>query len=240
MKIALIGYGKMGKTIEEVAISKGHIISCRLDSSDFDPSELANSDVAIEFTQPDAAVSNILKCYEANVPIIVGTTGWYDKYEVLSKKAREENKALFTATNFSIGVNILFHLNEKLAGIMNNFSEYKVHMDETHHLQKKDHPSGTAVTLAEGIINSLNRKKKYIGLLDGQEAEISAFDLQIISKRQPDIPGYHKVTYESEIDEITISHNAKNRQGFAQGAVLAAEWIKGKTGVFGMNDLLNF
>lgn len=230
----------MGKTIEEVAISKGHIISCRLDSSDFDPSELANSDVAIEFTQPDAAVSNILKCYEANVPIIVGTTGWYDKYEVLSKKAREENKALFTATNFSIGVNILFHLNEKLAGIMNNFSEYKVHMDETHHLQKKDHPSGTAVTLAEGIINSLNRKKKYIGLLDGQEAEISAFDLQIISKRQPDIPGYHKVTYESEIDEITISHNAKNRQGFAQGAVLAAEWIKGKTGVFGMNDLLNF
>ena len=240
MKIALIGYGKMGKTIEQLATSKGHTISCIIDSADFDASELKGSDVAIEFTQPDAAISNIEKCFEANVPVVVGTTGWYDSYDRLANQATQQNHTLFTATNFSVGVNILFHLNKKLGAIMNNFPEYAVKMDETHHLQKKDHPSGTAVTLAEGIIDSLDRKKKYIGLLDGQEADLSAFDLQITSKRAPDVPGFHQVTYESDIDEITISHNAKNRQGFAQGAVLAAEWVADKKGVFGMNDLLNF
>jgi 4-hydroxy-tetrahydrodipicolinate reductase len=230
----------MGKTIEQLAVSKGHTITCVIDSSDFNPVQLKGSDVAIEFTQPDSAVSNIEKCFEANVPIVVGTTGWYDEFDRLSQLAKDTNQALFTATNFSIGVNILFHMNKKLGAVMNNFPEYKVKMDETHHLQKKDHPSGTAVTLAEGIIDSLDRKKKYIGLLDEQDAELSTFDLQIVSKRAPNVPGFHQVTYESEIDEIIISHNAKNRQGFAQGAVLAAEWVSEKKGVFGMNDLLNF
>ena len=240
MKIALIGYGKMGKTIEKVAVERGHTIVAAIDTSDFDPSEIKDADVAIEFTQPDAAAGNIKKCFDANVPVVVGTTSWYDSYDELSVIAKSNGKGLFTATNFSIGVNILFHLNSKLASIMNDFPEYEVQMDETHHLQKLDHPSGTAATLAEGIINSLDRKNKYIGLLEGQTKDGSAFDLQIISTREPDVPGFHKVTYESDIDEIVISHNAKNRLGFAQGAVRAAEWMKNKTGVFGMNDLLNF
>lgn len=230
----------MGKTIETVAKQRGHSISAIIDSPDFDVAELAGSDVAIEFSQPTAAEANILKCFEANVPVVVGTTGWYDAYNHICNKATECNGGLFTATNFSVGVNILFFMNQKLAKIMNGFAEYAVQMDETHHLQKLDHPSGTAVTLAEGIINSLDRKKKYIGLLEGQEANITPFDLQIVSKREPDVPGFHQITYESEIDTITLSHNAKNRMGFAQGAVLAAEWMKDKKGVFGMTDMLNF
>lgn len=240
MNIAIIGYGKMGKTIEKLAQDRGHTISAKIDSPDFDKNELVGADVAIEFTQPDAAYSNILKCFEAKVPVVVGTTGWYEEYEELSSQAVQTGNALFTATNFSIGVNILFHMNKKLASIMNGFSEYDVRMDETHHLQKIDHPSGTASTLAGDIVNLLDRKKKYIGLLEEQEMESSSFDLQILCKREPQVPGFHKVTYESDIDEITLSHNAKNRIGFAQGAVIAAEWLKGKTGVFTMNDLLNF
>ena len=240
MNIALIGYGKMGKTIEKVAIERGHTIAAILDSSDFNINELDKSDVAIEFTQPDAAVSNIHKCFEANTPIIVGTTGWYEHYSKLADFALEHNKGLFTATNFSIGVNILFHMNERLAKIMNGFSEYEVSMTETHHLQKLDHPSGTAVTLAEGIIDSIDRKNKYVGLLEGEKAELTSFDLQILSKRAPDVAGFHQVTYESPIDEITLIHNAKSRLGFAQGAVLAAEWMQGKKGVYTMKELLNF
>ncbi|MGB1038255.1 MAG: 4-hydroxy-tetrahydrodipicolinate reductase [Bacteroidia bacterium] len=240
MKIAIIGYGKMGKTIEKVAIERGHEIVATIDSGDFSVEDIQNADVAIEFTQPDVAFSNIKKCFEANVPVVVGTTAWYDDYEAAARVAREQKKCLFTATNFSVGVNILNHMNEKLGAIMNGFSEYEVRMDETHHMEKKDHPSGTAVTLAEGIINSLDRKKKYIGLLEGQKAETTPFDLQIVSKREPNVPGFHQVTYESDIDEIVISHNAKNRLGFARGAVLAAEWSADKQGVFGMKDLLNF
>lgn len=240
MNIALIGYGKMGKTIEKVAIERGHTISAVIDSPDFDIKALSESQVAIEFTQPDAAVGNIIKCFDANVPIVVGTTGWYEHYTRISELALEQHKGLFTATNFSIGVNILFHLNEKLAHIMNGFTEYQVSMTETHHLQKLDHPSGTAVTLADGIVKAIDRKKKYVGLLEGQKEDLSPFDLQIVSKRAPDVPGYHQVTYESDIDEIIISHNAKNRLGFAQGAVLAAEWMQAKKGVYTMKELLNF
>tara|TARA_B110000259_G_scaffold38716_1_gene44189 strand:+ start:1256 stop:1978 length:723 start_codon:yes stop_codon:yes gene_type:complete len=239
MKLAIIGYGKMGKTIENVAKERGHTIDAIIDA-DFTAEEIAHCDVAIEFSRPDAAVANISKCIEAKVPVVVGTTGWYADYESLATKAMKENGGLFTATNFSVGVNILFHLNEKLAKIMNGFPQYQVQMDETHHLQKLDHPSGTAVTLAEGIINSLDRKKKYVGLLEGQDADITPFDLQIVSKREPEVPGFHQISYDSDIDTITISHNAKNRLGFAQGAVLAAEWMKDKKGVFGMQDLLNF
>lgn len=240
MNIALIGYGKMGKTIENVAQKKGHEVVARIDTSNFTTADIAKADVAIEFTQPDAAYANILKCYEANVPVVVGTTGWYEHYDELYAKAQSEGKALFTATNFSIGVNILFHVNEQLARIMNGFEQYNVKMTETHHLQKKDHPSGTAVTLAEGILSGLDRKNKFIGHLEGQKATNSPFDLQIESKRREDVPGYHAIHYESDIDEISISHNAKNRLGFAQGSVLAAEWLIGKKGAFGMKDLLNF
>ena len=240
MNIAIIGYGKMGKTIEKIAIERGHTITARIGSGDFDESEIANANVAIEFTQPDAAYTNILKCFNTDVPVVVGTTGWYDKYQELSDLALNQNKTLFTATNFSIGVNILFHLNKKLAQIMNRFEEYDVTIEEIHHIHKKDHPSGTASTLAEGIIESVDRKNNYIGRLEGQSVNYSAFDLQVLSKRQEEVPGYHEVIYESEIDEIKLSHNAKSRSGFAIGAVLAAEWIADKKGVFGMQDLLNF
>ncbi|MFT6111845.1 MAG: 4-hydroxy-tetrahydrodipicolinate reductase [Bacteroidia bacterium] len=240
MNLAIIGYGKMGKTIEQVALDRGHTVVARIDNPNFTPAEIAHADVAIEFTQPDSAKENILKCFEANVPVAVGTTAWYEDYDAVTEIAKAEGKALFTATNFSIGVNILFHLNKQLAAVMNNFDEYNVTMTETHHLEKKDHPSGTAVTLAEGILAQLDRKKKYIGLLEGQSADISAFDLHIESKREPNVPGDHAITYSSEIDDITIRHTAKSRMGFAKGAVIAAEWLIGKKGVFGMNDLLNF
>ncbi len=230
----------MGKAIEVIAKERGHTISAIINSSDFDPKQLANADVAIEFTQPEAAFDNILKCMEVNVPVVIGTTGWYKHYTELKDKANREGKTFFTATNFSIGVNILFHLNKKLAKIMNGFEEYDVRMDETHHIHKKDHPSGTASTLAEDIVDALDRKNNYIGRLEGQESDATPFDLQIVSKRENEVPGFHEVIYESPIDEIRISHNAKSRAGFAIGSVIAAEWLKGKTGVFGMNDLLNF
>jgi 4-hydroxy-tetrahydrodipicolinate reductase len=215
MNLAIIGYGKMGKTIEQVAIDRGHTVVARIDNPNFTPAEIAHADVAIEFTQPDSAKENILKCFEANVPVAVGTTAWYEDYDAVTEIAKAEGKALFTATNFSIGVNILFHLNKQLAAVMNNFDEYNV-------------------------LAQLDRKKKYIGLLEGQSADISAFDLHIESKREPNVPGDHAITYSSEIDDITIRHTAKSRMGFAKGAVIAAEWLIGKKGVFGMNDLLNF
>jgi 4-hydroxy-tetrahydrodipicolinate reductase len=240
MNIAIIGYGKMGKAIEQLALERGHTISAIIDSSDFTAKDLKDSNVAIEFTQPDSAYQNIKKCIMANVPVVVGTTGWYDQYQELKDLTLNSTSALFTATNFSIGVNILFHLNKKLGAIMNGFKEYDVTMNETHHIHKKDHPSGTAVTLAEGILNTLDRKNKYIGLLEGQKEAITPFDLQIISKRENEVPGFHEIKYESNIDEITISHNAKSRQGFAIGSIIAAEWLAGKKGVFNMQDLLNF
>lgn len=240
MNIAIIGYGKMGQAIHRLAEDAGHVVTQTIDTPHFSLEELKGADVAIEFTQPDAAVGNIKKCFEASLPVVVGTTGWYDDYEAVCKLADKENGALFTATNFSIGVNILFYINQKLASIMNQFPEYDVAMNETHHIHKLDHPSGTAVTLANDLIANLDRKKKYVGLLEGQRQDLSAFDLQIISKRENEVPGYHSITYTSEIDEITIAHNALNRKGFALGAIKAAEWLKGKTGVFTMNDLLNF
>lgn len=240
MNIAIIGYGKMGQAIHKLAEQAGHTITHTLDTSDFSSEELKGADVAIEFTQPDAAVSNITKCFDAKVPVVVGTTGWYKEYELIADLASKRNGALFTATNFSIGVNILFHINKKLASIMNQFEEYDVAMNETHHIHKKDHPSGTAVTLATDLVNQLDRKKKYVGLLEGETEELSALDLRITSKRENEVPGFHSITYTSPIDEITISHNALNRKGFALGAIKAAEWLKGKKGVFTMNDLLNF
>jgi 4-hydroxy-tetrahydrodipicolinate reductase len=240
MKIALVGYGKMGKAIASLAKERGHDVVATIDDASFDLSELNQADVAIEFTQPDAAVHNIYKCFEANVPIVVGTTGWYDKYEEVSNFAKSNGKSLFTATNFSIGVNLFFSINKKLAAMMNQFPEYEVSMNETHHIHKLDHPSGTAVTLAEGILNNIDRKKSYVGLLENEPSQLKALELKITSKREDEVPGFHEVVYESEIDEIKISHNAKTRKGFALGSIIAAEWLQGKKGVFGMSDLLKF
>lgn len=238
MKIALIGYGKMGRTIEGIALERGHEVVARIEESHWSSTDIEEADVAIEFSVPEAAADNILKCFEANVPAVVGTTGWYAHYEKLSKQALETNNGLFTATNFSIGVNIFFQINRELARIMNAFDDYAVSMRETHHVHKLDHPSGTAVTLAEQIVEQLDRKKTYVGQLEGNESEVGPFDLQIVSRRFEEVPGYHEVTYENAIDEIRISHNAKSRMGFAMGAMLAAEFMQGKTGVFGMNDLM--
>lgn len=240
MKIALVGYGKMGKAIAALALEKGHEVVAKIDNANFASTDLNNADVAIEFTQPDAAVGNIYKCFEANVPVIVGTTGWYKEYESIAAFAKQNKKALFTATNFSIGVNIFFSLNKKLAEMMNQFGDYEVSMNETHHIHKLDHPSGTAVTLAEGILNNIDRKNNYVGLLENENPTINTLDLKIVSKRENEVPGFHEVVYESAIDEIKISHNAKNRQGFALGSITAAEWVKGKVGVFTMHDLLQF
>ena len=240
MKIALVGYGKMGKAIERIAIDKSHEIVARIKDANFGPEDLNNADVAIEFSVPEAAAKNIHTCFDAKIPVVVGTTAWYHEYNAIQKRAIAEGQALFTATNFSIGVNIMFHINKQLAKSMNAFTEYEVVMNETHHIHKKDHPSGTAVTLAEGIISSLDRKNNYVGQLKGEQAPSSAFDLQITSSRENEVPGFHEVVYKSDIDEIKLSHNAFNREGFAKGALTAAEWLAGKQGVFGMKDLLNF
>lgn len=230
----------MGKAIEALAISKGHSIGPIINHATYKADELKGADVAIEFSQPDAAVSNILKCFEARIPVVVGTTGWNQDYDRIVDRAIDEKQALFTASNFSIGVNIVFHLNRQLARIMNQFPDYEVQMLETHHIHKKDHPSGTAVSIAQDIIAALDRKKGYVGQLEGQELKGDAFDLQIISKRENEVPGFHQINYKNSIDQISLSHNALNRSGFAQGALMAAEWLVGKTGVFGMNDLLKF
>jgi 4-hydroxy-tetrahydrodipicolinate reductase len=240
MKIALIGYGKMGKSIDELAQKRGHEIVARVGNSAFTSQEIANADVAIEFSQPSAAVENIYKCFEADVPVVVGTTGWYNQFPNIKAEALNNNKAIFTATNFSIGVNLFFNLNKKLAKMMNGFEDYDVKMNETHHIHKKDHPSGTASTLAEGIIDNLDRKNNYVGQLDTQNMSFEPFDLQIDCKREGEVFGFHEVVYTSPIDEIKISHNALSREGFALGAIVAAEWLKNKKGVFTMNDLLKF
>lgn len=240
MNIALIGYGKMGKSIEAMALGLGHRIVAKIDSEDFTPSDISNADVAIEFSQPNVAVENIKKCFKADIPVVVGTTGWYDQYEEICKLAEDNGQSLFTATNFSIGVNIVFNINQKLAEIMNQFPEYDVHMTEIHHLEKKDHPSGTASTLAEGVIKAIDRKTGYLGRINETYHKNSSLDLHINCKREKNVPGYHEVSYTSDIDEISIHHNAKNREGFTKGAILAAQWIIGKKGVFTMNDLLKF
>lgn len=236
MKIALIGYGKMGKEIERIALSRNHTISFigDLNNKDFTADNLKDSDVAIEFTQPDAVIENIHKCFSANVPIVVGTTGWYTRFEEIKQKCIDEKQTLFYATNFSIGVNIFFEINKRLAKLMDNHSGYEVSMEEIHHIHKLDSPSGTGITLANGIIENLSRKKNWTESDRPTETE-----LKIVVKREGEVPGTHIVHYESQIDSITLKHEAKNRIGFAAGAVKAAEWIQKKQGVYSMKDFLN-
>ncbi len=236
MRIALIGYGKMGKTIERIAIERGHTISAIIDVHNKEDIKNLNgsmADVAIEFSQPESAFLNISHCLENNLPIVSGTTGWLTKKPVLDEICRQNNGSFFYASNYSIGVNIFFHLNKILAGLMKKFPDYAVSMEEIHHTEKKDAPSGTAITLAEGLMSQNSAKTKWVNEQSENEDE-----LEIISKRLNDVPGTHTVFYNSPIDTIEIKHTAHSREGFAQGAVMAAEWTAKNRGVFGMNDLL--
>ncbi|MDR1527530.1 MAG: 4-hydroxy-tetrahydrodipicolinate reductase [Dysgonamonadaceae bacterium] len=230
MKITLIGYGKMGREIEKAAVERGHEIALIIDvdnQADFNSvAFLSATDVAIEFTRPESAYANYQKCFERHIPVVAGTTGWLQHLEAIQKACREQQQTFFYASNYSMGVNLFFMLNQHLAKWMNRFSEYDVRMEEIHHIHKIDAPSGTAITLAEDIVTSIDRKSRN--------------NLLIESKREGEIPGIHEVFYESETDSISIRHEAKNRKGFALGAVLAAEFIHGKTGFFTMNDLLQF
>ena len=238
MNIALIGYGKMGKTIEQIAVERGHTIVARIDLStgeNFDSEGFRMADVAIEFTAPGSAYQNYLKCFEENIAVASGTTGWLDKLETVKQMCSNQGKTFFSASNFSLGVNIFFQINKQLAKIMNRFDNYTVNMEEVHHIHKLDAPSGTAITLAEGIIDNMDVKERW--LLAPNTAD-NAITIKAI--REGEVPGIHTVCYESEADEISIRHEAKSRRGFALGAVLAAEFVQGKKGFFGMNDLLNF
>jgi 4-hydroxy-tetrahydrodipicolinate reductase len=237
MKIALIGYGKMGKAIEQVAVSRGHEIVLKIDldnGQDMIREKLSKSDVAIEFTGPSSAVFNLLKCAEAGIPVVCGSTGWLDEYNSVKLAFEKSRIAFIYASNFSIGVNVFFELNKKLARLMAPF-KYSIEMQELHHTQKKDAPSGTAITLAEQIIAEIPSFTNWVN----KPAE-KADQLPIISKRVDPAPGTHAVKYYSDIDEIEIIHTAHNRMGFADGAVLAAEFIQHKTGIFSMKDVLGF
>jgi 4-hydroxy-tetrahydrodipicolinate reductase len=238
MNIALIGYGKMGREIEKIALERGHEIVSIIDidnQADFDSREfLFSTEVAIEFTRPETAFANFQKCFERNIPVVAGTTGWLKQLDEVKKECAEKNRTFFYASNYSIGVNIFFALNRYLAGIMNHFPPYNVYLEETHHIHKLDSPSGTGITLAEGILDNIDRKNQW-----KEGAVEKPDDLLIRSKREGEIPGIHEIVYESDADAISIKHDAKNRKGFALGAVLAAEFIKGKTGFLTMNDMLN-
>ncbi len=240
MKIAIIGYGKMGKEIEKAAIERGHTISIIIDMNnqeDIHSEKLTETDVAIEFSSPDAAFDNIMKCFNANIPVVSGTTGWLARMEEVKEACINDNKALFYAPNFSIGVNIFFKLNQELAKWMNKFSDYTIGLEEIHHIHKKDKPSGTAVELANGIIKNHELKNKW--LVDPVE-DIEQDEIPIFSKREDMVPGTHIVKWDSEIDSIELKHTAKSRKGFALGAVIAAEFMKGKKGFFTMDDLMKF
>lgn len=236
MKIALIGYGKMGKEIEQILIARGHTIPLIIDlnnTNDLDAAHLQEVDVAIEFTTPSTAYGNVVKCLEAGVPVVCGTTAWLDKLPEVEQLCKEKNGAFFYASNYSIGVNIFFEINRRLAQLMNRFGEYDVTIEETHHTQKKDAPSGTAVTLAEGVLENLDRKQKWVcGTTTVPE------ELEVVAIRRSVVPGTHTVTYESDVDALSITHMAKSRRGFALGAVLAAEFLHGKTGIFSMKELM--
>lgn len=238
MKIALIGYGKMGKMIEQIAINRGHDIVAKIDkdASDTDWGAVSKADVAIEFSKPDTAVANIKRCFSLNVPVVVGTTGWYEHHEEIKQLAQQGNHAILAATNFSIGVNLFFHINKILAQAMENLPEYNVEIEETHHTQKLDAPSGTAITIAQGILAEISRKQKWAL----SEEAGSESDLSIKAFRVDDVPGTHSVKYTSDIDDIEIKHTAHSRSGFAIGAVIAAEWLPGKQGYFSMSDLIGF
>ncbi len=238
MNIALLGYGKMGKAIEEIALQKGHNIVMRITDqnlNELNKENLQKADVAIEFTSPQSVVTNIMLCFGAAIPVVCGTTGWLSQMKTVKEKCKEKNGTFLYASNFSIGVNIFFELNKKLAQFMNLHDNYNVSIEEVHHTEKKDAPSGTAITLAEEIIDISSLKNKWIN-----NTSQNADELSIISKRINNTPGTHSVKYTSDVEDIEIIHTAHNRTGFAAGAVLAAEFIHDKKGIYNMKDVLNF
>jgi 4-hydroxy-tetrahydrodipicolinate reductase len=237
MKIALLGYGKMGKEIEKIALERHHEVVLIIDinnANELTSVNLKKADVAIDFSLPETAFQNIMNCFEADVPIVSGTTGWLSKYDDVIDFCRKNKKTFFYASNYSIGVNIFFEINRRLAELMNKYPEYTVEIEETHHIHKLDAPSGTALTIANDIISKLDRKSAWE--LD-KSSEPKALKIKAI--REGEVPGIHIVNYDSPVDFISIKHSTKSRKGLALGAVLAAEYIFKKTGVFSMNDLMN-
>ncbi len=235
MNIVLVGYGKMGKIIEQIALERGHTIAARIDVDNQDEFKTLKADVAIEFSRPEAAFNNVKQCLERNIPVVCGTTGWLEQKPAIEKLCREKNSAFFYASNYSLGVNIFFKMNEFLSRIMNNFNEYDIALEEIHHTQKKDAPSGTAITLAEGVLKNVERKTNWIN-----QQTAGQHELPIVSLRENEVPGTHSVKYSSMIDDIEIIHTAHSREGFAKGAVLVAEWLYDKKGVLNMDDYLKF
>lgn len=247
MKIALLGYGKMGKIIEKIALSRKHEIVLTIDHEnqhELTAENLQKADAVIEFTMPASVLGNIEHCFNAGVPVVVGTTGWYDKLDEIKRLCEDSNNALMYATNFSVGVNIFFHINRMLARVMNNYPYYDVQVEEIHHTQKLDAPSGTAITIAEGIIDNLESKTDWVNVLttdDNKDDESVLPDqLLIESMRIDSVPGTHTVIYDSEVDTIEFKHTAHNRNGFALGAVLAAEWIHDKKGFYSVEAMFDF
>jgi len=236
IKIALIGYGKMGKAIEEIARQRGHEIVLKIDlhnAGDFTAANLQKADVAIEFTGPGSAFNNVMKCLEYGVPLVCGSTGWQDKMEEARAYCKQQNGCFLYASNFSVGVNIFFEVNKRLASLMKDHQDYEIQLTEIHHTAKKDAPSGTAITLAEQVLERIPRKTKWANHISDNPEE-----LEILSERIDPAPGTHKVKYSSGIDDIEIVHTAHTRKGFALGAVLAAEFLKGKKGIYSMKEVL--
>jgi 4-hydroxy-tetrahydrodipicolinate reductase len=238
VKIIIAGYGKMGKEIETAAIARGHQVLGKLDTADdwsVQRNLISQADMVFDFSAPDSVLNNIRNCFDLNLPVVVGTTGWHESAELVKNWCTEENQAIFVASNFSIGVNILNQLTEQLSKIINPIDDYEIHLEEIHHIHKLDAPSGTAINLAKIIIGNVHRKKLWVN-----RPQASPEELQILSVRENEIPGIHKISCESDSDKLTITHTAKGRKGFAAGAMLAAEWLSGKKGYFGMKDLLQF
>jgi len=248
MKIALIGYGKMGKIIEKIATDRKHEIVLKIEYDnlhELTTENLQKADVAIEFTTPSSVLTNIKHCFDAGVPVVVGTTGWYDHLPQLKEQCEQDNNSLIYASNFSVGVNIFFHINRMLAKMMNNYPYYEVQVEEIHHTQKLDSPSGTAITIAEGIIENLDSKNDWANILITDDNSVDNDNIKndqllIESHRIDSVPGTHTVIYDSEVDTLEFKHTAHNRNGFALGAVLAAEWIKDKKGFHSIQDMFNF
>ncbi len=236
MRIVLIGYGKMGKEIERISLQRGHEIVAKIDIDNNHELDLLNKnsvDVAIEFSNPASAYQNIVKCIEKQIPVVCGTTGWLEKKAKVESLTQNHQSTFFYASNYSIGVNLFFKLNKFLAKLMQGHQQYDIYTNEIHHLEKKDSPSGTAITLAEGILDAYSNKTSWVNNQIPNEQEIA-----IWSQRESTIPGTHTIKYISKVDQIEITHEAFNREGFALGAVIAAEWVKDKKGILGMDDLL--
>jgi 4-hydroxy-tetrahydrodipicolinate reductase len=245
MKIAILGYGKMGRIIEKFATERGHDIVLKVNIDNMDDLNIENlqkADVAIDFSTPDSALSNIELCFDAKLPIVVGTTGWYGHLQEVKNKCEDGNNTLLYASNFSVGVNVFFFVNKILAKIMNRYPQYEVQVEEIHHTEKLDAPSGTAMTIAEGILSELDRKNEWVNELIGSGDELITKPDQLLieSHRIEEVPGTHTVIYSSEVDDIEFKHKAHSRAGFALGAVLAAEWLQDKKGFYNITDMFDF